>query len=50
MFTDGDDDDQSKPIQPDPENTGGVEAGNYTPPEDLPIPGESEAIDNSQLG
>lgn len=46
----GDDEDQTTPLQPDPEDTGGPEAGNYTPPEDLPIPGESEGMDNSQLG
>jgi len=42
----GDDDDTPPLVNPDPE----VEApGDYTPPADLPIPGQ-ESLDDSQLG
>lgn len=50
MFNGGDDEQNPTPIQPDPQSTGGPEAGNYAPPADLPIPGETEAIDESTLG
>lgn len=40
---DGDDDD-SKAAEP----KGGPDAGDYTPPKDLPIPGEGDAVDNSK--
>lgn len=35
----GDDEDEAK---------GGPETGDYVPPKDLPIPGETEALDNSK--
>lgn len=49
MFFGGDDDEQNS-VQPNPEDRGGPEAGDYTPPADLPIPGETESIDESHLG
>ena len=30
------------------ETKGGPDAGDYEPPKDLPIPGETEALDSSQ--
>ena len=39
-FGDGDDDEE--------ESKGGPEAGNYEPPKDMPIPGETEGLDNSK--
>ena len=30
------------------EQKGGAPAGDYEPPKDLPIPGETEALDSSQ--
>lgn len=38
-FDDGEDDEEQK---------GGPEAGDYEPPKDLPIPGETESLDNAQ--
>jgi hypothetical protein len=46
-FDDGDDDKKAKSDKPD---EGGAEAGDYKPPEDLPVPGESKGIESSQLG
>lgn len=40
LWIDGDDEDEN-------EAKGGPEAGDYEPPKDLPIPGETEALDNS---
>jgi|GEM_PF-4247171 len=39
QFGDGDDEDEAK---------GGPETGNYEPPKDLPIPGETDGLDNSK--
>lgn len=39
----GDDEDENAD-----EKKGGPETGNYEPPKDLPIPGETESMDNSQ--
>lgn len=52
MFFGGDDDDDksTNQVQPSPDAHGGLEAGNYAPPADLPIPGQTEGIDDSKLG
>jgi|CXWL01.1.fsa_nt_gi hypothetical protein len=49
MFqNDGNDDDKkTEELKPD---EGGPEAGDYTPDPNMPIPGETEGIENSQLG
>jgi hypothetical protein len=46
MWFDGDDDDDDKAQQ----NPNQDVPGDYHPPKDLPIPGESEGIDDSELG
>lgn len=52
FFHDGDDDENNTPAPPivnhDPDSPG-PEAGDYSPPEDMPIPGEG-GVDDSQMG
>lgn len=49
FYTDGGDD--QNPIVQNPEDKGGAAAGTYGPEDpNIPIPGETEGIDNSQLG
>lgn len=48
-YLDGEDNEQ-QPIKTDPEDKGGPETGNYDSDPNMPIPGETEAIGNSDLG